>query len=330
MIKKILKIFIFIWFFISLISNSFALDAKISLDKNTSDINNPINLRVEISSDEWWEIAITGIKWLENFKKIWQSQSQSSSTQIVVINWQTKQKTTTTVNLNLSLEPQKTWEFEIWPAILKMWTGTIQTNSVKIKITWNKIQWIWIWNKVLPVQKSPHSVSPKGREVEQKDEEKNTDKQEIKTYEIEKNNNELYLFILILILSGIWFYFIIKKETPPLTPPSKGGGQAQKTPLLTKEGLGVVSEIDFEEKKVEIKYPKIDDKDFIKKSEIALREKLKQKFNIKNIDSLTFEEIQENIWNKMDLKDLLDMLNKAKYSNIITDNSKILEKIKEI
>jgi len=317
--KKILKIFIFIWFFISVIANSFALDAKISLDKNTSDINNPINLRVEISSDQWWQIAITEIKWLENFKKIWQSQSQSSSSQIVVINWKTKQKTTTTVNLNLSLEAQKTWEFEIWPAILKMWTGTIQTNSVKIKITWNKVQWI--------KQNSPIIPFLKGDELQ---EEKNTDKQETETYKIEKNNNELYLFILILILSGIWFYFITKNKTPPLTPPSKGGGQSQKTPILTKEGQGVVSEIDFEEKKVEISFPDTDDKDFIKKSEIALREKLKQKFDIKNIDSLTFEEIQENIWNKMDLKDLLDMLNKAKYSNIITDNSKILEKIKEI
>jgi len=324
--KKILKIFIFIWFFVSLISNSFALDAKISLDKNTSDINNPINLRVEISSDEWWQIDNIDIKWLEKFKQIWQSHSQSSSTQIVVINWITRQKTTTTINLDLSLEAQKTWEFEIGPAILKMWTGTIQTNSVKIKITWNKIQWIKQNSPIIPFLKGDEQ-----KEDKQEDEEKNIEKkEEIKTYEIEKNNNELYLFILILILSGIWFYFIVKNKVPPLTPPYKGGGQSQKTPLLTKEGLGVVSEIDFEEKKVEISFPEIDDKDFIKKSEIALREKLKQKFNIKNIDSLTFEEIQENIWNKMDLKDLLDMLNKAKYSNIITDNSTILEKIKEI
>jgi hypothetical protein len=61
-----------------------------------------------------------------------------------------------------------------------------------------------------------------------------------------------------------------------------------------------------------------------------LRKKLEQKFNIKNIDSLTFDEIEKEIQDKLDLKELFAMINKAKYSNIITDYSKILEKIKEI
>jgi len=85
--KKLLKIFSFIWLFFIFLLHSFAFDANLSVDKNTANINDYINLRLEINSSKWWEIRVTNIKWLENFAKVWQSQSQSSSSQIVVINW---------------------------------------------------------------------------------------------------------------------------------------------------------------------------------------------------------------------------------------------------
>ena len=57
---------------------------------------------------------------------------------------------------------------------------------------------------------------------------------------------------------------------------------------------------------------------------------MKQKYNIDHVESLTFWELEDELKDKLDLKELFAMINKAKYSNIITDYSKILEQIKNI
>jgi len=350
--KKILKIFSFVWLFLLFVTQTFAMDANLSVDKNSSSINDLVNLRLKISSSEWWEIRVNEIKWLENFQKVGQSQSQSSSSQIVVINWETQSKTTTTVNLDLQLKPLKNWEFEIWPAILQSWSGIIETNSVKIKIDWTSI-WIFnnnvgvppvdtqngnnqnIWNKISgQTQRSTPTAKNVGVN--------SSVHPEINLDDYKWNNSELYILFWVLLLSWIWFYFLLKNKPHP-NPPLTGQGELSwkdkrecsrvegnwKT-LPPERGELEGGLQDFEEKKQEIEYPKTDDKDFIKKAEIALRQKLEQKFNLENINSLTFEEIGEKIWDKLNLSELFVMINKAKYSNIITDYSKILEKIKEI
>jgi len=132
--KILLKFTIFISLFIWLLSNIFAFDANLQLDKSKTNINDYINLRVEINSTEWWEIWITNIKWLENFDLISQSQSQSSSTSMVIINWKTQNKTKSIINLDLTLKPKKKGEFVLWPATLEAGTWKVLTNTVKVKV----------------------------------------------------------------------------------------------------------------------------------------------------------------------------------------------------
>jgi len=347
MLKKILKILLSIWLFISLITNVFAFDANLNVDKNTLNINDTLNLRLELNSSKWWKFEVLEIKWLENFKKLWQSQSQSSSTQIVSINWKMKQETKTTINLDLVLKPLKTWEFEIGPAIISDWQTKFKTNSIKVKIDWNKIQWIKQNSPIIPFIKGDEQQKEK---EENKNSKNNLEqKEKLQKEHVSDNNYELYLLILVLALTSGIFYFLIKNKK---TPSSKGGGQSQKTPLLSKEGMGVVSEIDFEKKEEKIDFPEITDNDFINKIDKIFRKKIAKKFNIKNIETLWNSEILEILTppltppykgggqsqktpliskNELELvSEIIELLNKAKYSKNITDNNKLLELIKNI
>lgn len=310
--KQIFKIIYFIWLFYFSLINVLAFDANLSLNQSEIDINDFVNLRIQISSSQWWQVLVTEIKGLEKFKKIGQSQSTSSSSKIMIVNWQTKSETITTINLDLNLEAEETWEFEIGPALLQNWTWSINTNSVKLKVIWNKIQGIWINNSVLPSQKINNSNSSKIEKPIKKLEEN-----PIKIDELENNNYELYLFVLILLVTLIIFYFLLKNRKQSL--------------LKNNDPFAVWVKPSFEEiKKHKIVYPEIDDNDFIKKAEIVLRKKLQNKFDLKNIENLTFQEIQTLLWKKEDLKDLFDLINKWKYWDTINNNSEILEKIKNI
>jgi len=327
------KILLFLWLFFLFLWHTFALEASLDLDKKVSSINDYLNLRLQISSDDLASIKQIKIAWLDNFEKLWQSQSQSSSSQIVIINWKTQQKTMTTVNLDLTLKPLKTWEFEIWPAIIDTWSWEIKTNTIKVKIDWTNI---WIWNNNVgapPVgaQNGNNNIwnNISGQTQRSAPTTKNvvvnpSVHSEINLDDYKQNNKELYILLIILVLFSLWFYYLLKNNKQTLEKTEKQDSQQGGfSPLKTEQ------EQDFEEKQ-EIEYPETDEKDFIKKAEKALRKKLEQKFNIKNIDSLTFDEIEKEIQDKLDLKELFAMINKAKYSNIITDYSKILEKIKEI
>ena len=64
-------------------------------------------------SNEWWDISITNVKWLENFDMISQSQSQSSASNIVVVNWKTQTETKTTNDLNLTLKAKTKVEWQL-------------------------------------------------------------------------------------------------------------------------------------------------------------------------------------------------------------------------
>jgi hypothetical protein len=143
-----------------------------------------------------------------------------------------------------------------------------------------------------------------------------------------RNNNELYLLLWILVLASLWFYFILKNKDNFIKK-TELDDKNNKEEKIEKFSDNKNKKVDFEEKQ-KIIYPEISDSDFIKKVEKVFRQKLKQEYFIKNIDSLTFEEIQKQIWDKLDLKKIFDMINKAKYSNIITDYSKILEFIQKI
>ncbi len=335
--KILLNFTIFIWLIIFFISKIFAFNASLQLNKSEININDYVNLRVEISSTQWWEIWIIDIKWLDNFDLISQSQSQNSSTNIVSVNWKIQNETKTTINLDLTLKPKVKWEFTLWPATLEWNWWEVLTNSVKIKVWWdslfvnsnqNKINNLWIQNNP------------------QKD-------IKIETYnDIEKrnfdNNDDLYLLLIILLITWIWLY-LLNKNNPNLLVKilwnkkenwsKKENWNKDKDKDKDKEYIESNNKkINFENIE-KINYPEINDSNFIQKIDIILREKIKNNYGVKNIKKLTFDEILEIIKQDIkkekdikekDVEELIILLNKAKYSNNIWNNSKILELLKEI
>ena len=339
--KSILKIFIFIWLFFIIISNVFSFDASLEIDKNEADINNFIKLRITIESDDWWEIWIKEIKWLENFELINQSQSQSTSSSIVVVNWKTERKTKRFHNLDLTLKAQSKWDYEIGPVILINWTNEVITNSVKIKIVWDNLfvnnNHLQIPNTNTQTQVNNNNNNKPNTNTKQ---DNNIDTYEnIEQLEFE-SNNWIYLFLWLLMVMGVWFYFILKSNPELLVTIfenkkiDKEKKKKDKTSIKNKnliiEKENFENELDFN-KKQKIIYPDISDNEFIWKIIDIFKNKVKFKYKIVNINNKSFEEILSDIWEQNnDLKELVKLINKAKYSNIILDNNKILDLVKEI
>jgi len=327
MLRKIFKIWLVIGLFFSVLFNVFALDAKLSLDKIESDINDYISLRVKINSDMSWNIQITKIKGLENFDIISQSQSQSSSTSMVIVNWKTQSKTNMSINFDLVLKAKKKWKYTIWPAILKKWKEEITTNKVSVNITWDKL---FVNGNHLNVNNNiNNNPSPlrgtsleNGRNNLSKLALKSKESGKINTYDNVwksdfKNNNAWYLLAwVMLILWLAWYFFFFK---PVFNPGVENKSKENK-------------EVDFNEKPVDIVYPQVNDSNFILDISIIFKQKIAEKYKISSIENKTFDEIITEIWDQVDPKivDLEHMINKAKYSNIILDNTKILEIVKEI
>ncbi|NCO31634.1 hypothetical protein GW891_02210 [bacterium] len=65
-----------------------------------------------------------------------------------------------------------------------------------------------------------------------------------------------------------------------------------------------------------------------------MRKKLKNKYYIENIDAKSYNEIYEllpeDIEDKKNLKNIIDTLNKLKYSNLDLEKNEILELVKNI
>jgi len=124
---------------LSFLSNIYAFDVSLNVDKNQVDINEPINLIVKITDDRNEDLVIKDIKGLENFKIIWQQQFHSSNSQITIINWKTKAINTTTYTFILTLKAKKDWKFTLWPAIIQSWNKEYKTNTVDITVSWQII-----------------------------------------------------------------------------------------------------------------------------------------------------------------------------------------------
>ncbi len=316
--KKIFKMFLFIWLFIWLISNIFAFDANLQLDKSETNINDNINLRVEINSTKWWQIWITNIKWLENFDLISQMQSQKSHSEMIVVNWKSKLGMVNTVNLDLILKPKKKWEFVLWPAVLEAGSWKILTNTVKIKVWWDNL----FINSNASNSTNQKQINNLWQQRESKIEIYN--KIEKRSFD---NSRDLYLLLIILLFTWIGFYILNNNKFKGFIKKSE---LAKGTKWADKENEELDNnEVSFE--KVEkIEYPEVNDGDFISKVDNVLRNKLELKFNIKNINSKTYDELLKEIWKNKWLENLIKLINNAKYSNNIWNNNKILEILKEI
>jgi len=99
-------------------------------DKQNYDIEDTIHINIWLSTDSSWENQIS-INWLDNFEVIWKRQSQSRKS----INW----KSSTQFNLQLSLLAKKSWEYTLWPISVQTGSGKIESNTVKIKVTGERI-----------------------------------------------------------------------------------------------------------------------------------------------------------------------------------------------
>lgn len=311
-IKNIFKSFLFIWLFFAFISNIFAFDANLQLDKKQTDINDYIKLRLEISSQEWWEIWVTDIAWLENFEIISQSQSQSSETSMVIVDWKTQKKISTTHNLDLVLKAKTKWDFEIWPATLKKDDQEIKTNTVDIKVSWENL---FVNNNHLNINTSSWNSNTNQNNIK-KVQDKSIEKFDDVKKEEFNNKKEIFVFILILFLVWTWFYLTLINKTKTL----------KNTEKKEEE-----QEIDFDKVQKEIIYPEVNEDDFINKITIVFKQKLQEKYKIQKVENKTFDEILSEIKEDKDkIQNIVSIINKAKYSDIIWDNSKILNLIKEI
>ncbi len=330
MYKTILKFFIFTFLlFFSL--RVFASEAVLSLDKTKVDINDYINLRLQISITKWWTVEVSDIKWLENFDIIWQSQSQSSSTKVVLINWETKTELETILNLELTLQAKNKWKFSLWPAILKNNNEEIKSNIVEIEVFGDKL---FMNNNHLNINTNTTSLA--NNSLWNNTMQTNNTKKEdvvIDTYDdIEKqdfqDNKELYLLFLAILLLLFWWYFFIKKK-PNVLKDLKNNSFKQKKKEEIKQKKE--EEIDFEKVKKDISYPGLTDNDFINKISDIFKQKLYVKYKIKDIYNKTFEEIKKEINNPdKDILLLIDLINKSKYSDVVTDNNQILSLIKKL
>lgn len=338
--KKLRNYLVFYILFFLFAINANAFEAKLQLDKNQTDINDTINLRVEVTSEQWWQIAVKEIKGLENFDVVWQSQSQSSASNIAIVNWQSQTKTETKLNLDLTLKAKTKWDFEIWPAILTDWSWEVTTNNLKINVSWDNL---FVNNNHIKINNNQVNNQWNTNNTKQEEKEKKEEKQDkIGEYEntTKKDfdeNSWLYLLWFILLLILAWVFYTFKKN-PELLEKIVNNEINKENEKQEKEIIKeqVVSDIKEEIKKEvpktkqKIIYPNIEESDFITKITQTFKYKLASKYDIESIETKTFDEILWFIEDKDEIKEIINLLNKAKYSNIDTDNEKILEMVKWI
>lgn len=111
----------------------FCVNANVNLNIDVKEdnviINKPFNFNLNINFTSTWEIQLVDIKWLERFKKIW----QSSSTSTKIINGEREDS----YILSYTLFPEFVWDFVLWPAIIKVEDQIIQSNTLSLNV-WEK------------------------------------------------------------------------------------------------------------------------------------------------------------------------------------------------
>ena len=340
---KYLIVWVILLFFS--LQNVFAITARIVIENKSVDIGDFVKLRLELESNKWWEIKIWEIKWLDKFELVWQAQSQSSSVNTIIVNWETKAETKTVHYLDLTLKPKEKWEFILWPAKIIDWTEQLQTNEVKINITWDKL---FINNNHLPVwnnQNNKKTYENKDIDIS-KDDEDDFENDIIKK-DFTSNSDMLYILLWLVAIFWLIIYFILKNNKGLLEEFRENSlkkikknneyinknSETKNNEYINKNHNHNNDIIDFEkESKKNIIFPDINDDDFINKIDEILKQKLYIKYKIKDIKNKTYENIINNIeissQDRDELNKIIKQLNELKYSNIIISKSLLLELIK--
>lgn len=203
------KILLIILTFLQIFAFANADSANLTLNSEKSDINENIELQLSLESESSENFSIEKINWIEDFDIIWQSQSTSLSS--FITNW----KSQTKVNLSkkFTLKAKKSWTFEIGPVIISNWTKEIKTNSVKLEVSWTKLEML---NNSSSLQKntSPHpnplpEVEGKTQEEEKTVNEYNFDEKVDKKVFVDYSS---IIFILVIVFSWIGIFLILRKE----------------------------------------------------------------------------------------------------------------------
>lgn len=338
--NKISKIIVSQILFFLCLSNIYAFDANLQIDKKDTDINEPVNLRVEVSSEEWWQIWVKEIKWLENFEIINQTQSQSSASNVVIVNWKTETKTESKVNLDLTLKAKVKWDYEIGPAILSDWSGEVTTNTVKVNVTGDNL---YVNNNHININNNNNQANNTNRNIN------NTKQDKDYIWEYEKvdkknfnDNASLYLLIWVILIIIIFIYLTFKKNPELIeklmtkNDELKNAENNNQSKIIIETQENKVEEKILDKEKIQnitnIDYPETIAENFISNINNIFKQKLSLNYNIWNIENKTFEEIlwYVNEENKSNIQEIISLLNKAKYSNKSWDNEKILELVKSI
>lgn len=309
------KFFLIFTIFFASFWYSLAFEAKISTNVDSVDLWNNINLRLEITTQNWWFLEIWEVKWIENFNILSRSQSNSFSSRTAVVNWETKSITNSVNYVDFILSPKSDWNFVLGPITISWENEVKQTNSLNISVNKNNRQ------------SSDILVSNF----------ENYNNNILDAKNLEKNIFSLkYLpFIILIILFLIWVLFY--KINPILFEEIKNKilkylEKWEKT-QLNKNDDQIEKITDFENK-TQIIYPDELDTDFINKIEIVLKQKINKKYYIKNFENISYTEILEkldnNLADKEILEKIIDKLNKLKYSNILVSKNEILELVKKI
>lgn len=342
--NKISKIIVSQILFFLCLSNIYAFDANLQIDKKDIDINDSVNLRIEVSSEQWWQIWVKEIKWLENFEIINQSQSQSSASNVVIVNWKTETKTESKINLDLSLKAKVKWDFEIWPAILSDGSMEVTTNTVKVNVTGDNL---YVNNNHININNNQANTNNANNWNINNSKQ---DKDYIWDYEkVDKknfnDNASLYLLIGVILIITIIIYLSLKKNPELIdklinkndeNEELRNTEKSNKNKIITETQENKVEEKIVDKEKIQnitnIDYPENIAENFISNINNIFKQKLSQKYNIWNIENKTFEEIlwYVNDENMENIQEVISLLNKAKYSNMSADNEKILELVKKI
>lgn len=282
-----------------------AFDVGIALNQREVSVDDYFTLQIEVQMDDWKDLEVEEIKWLENFELISSSQSQASSTSISVINWKAETISKFVNSINLVLKPLNEWKFLLWPVVIRWEDEVKETNSLEVSVLGSRNS-IYIWSD----------------DVDEIEEIVN-DELLNESGDIERLSNKhiIYFFAggILIILLLVWIIFYVRRNDFWVEDDEK----------MENENDGM--EDDFENEEMEV-YPRVSGKNFVLDIEKVFRNKLSKKYGIKKsydeISNLLNNDLIDSE-NKKVLRDIVDNINKLKYSNVLVDKAKLLEMVKK-